>query len=253
MVNNATAYIDLKPDSPLAEDGTPKLNIGSVKVFKQNLDDAQDILGVPAAQFIPVRYEYPPDPSTFFAVVPNLILMYVVIRMFRGIGGGGIDRLFQTGKSRARMFTKTDKVPVTFADVAGLPEAKQEIQEFVDFFKNPVHESTDRKERYKSLGARIPKGALLVGPPGTGKTLLAKVLGPMIARRLPERRMFLSSALQGLTLWRCLLGSAPLVSAAFSKRLAAKLRALSSSTKSMLLAGRGVARALEAAMNAKTL
>jgi AFG3 family protein len=74
--------------------------------------------------------------------------------------------IFSIGKSTARVYSKQDKVKTKFADVAGLPEAKMEIQEFVDFLKNP--------KKYEELGAKIPKGALLVGPPGTGKTLLAK-------------------------------------------------------------------------------
>jgi len=82
-----------------------------------------------------------------------------------GPGGGGI---FNIGKSKATLFDKGTRVNITFADVAGLDEAKVEVMEIVDFLKNP--------KKYTNLGGKIPKGALLVGPPGTGKTLLAKAM-----------------------------------------------------------------------------
>ena len=83
-------------------------------------------------------------------------------------GGSGPGGIFNIGKSRATLFDKGTKVNITFADVAGLDEAKVEVMEIVDFLKNP--------KKYTSLGGKIPKGALLVGPPGTGKTLLAKAM-----------------------------------------------------------------------------
>merc|ERR1719359_576049 len=81
-------------------------------------------------------------------------------------GGGGGRNIFQVGKSKPTIISKEKKTGVLFKDVAGLAEAKVEVMEGVDFLRHP--------EKYKSLGAKIPKGALLVGPPGTGKTLLAK-------------------------------------------------------------------------------
>ena len=81
-------------------------------------------------------------------------------------GGGGPGGIFNIGKSKATLFDKGTKVSITFADVAGLDEAKVEVMEIVDFLKNP--------KKYTNLGGKIPKGALLVGPPGTGKTLLGK-------------------------------------------------------------------------------
>jgi cell division protease FtsH len=85
-----------------------------------------------------------------------------------GGGGGGGGGIFSIGKSKATLFDKGTKVSITFADVAGLDEAKVEVMEIVDFLKNP--------KKYTNLGGKIPKGALLIGPPGTGKTLLAKAV-----------------------------------------------------------------------------
>ena len=84
-----------------------------------------------------------------------------------GAGGGG-GQIFNIGKSKATLFEKGKGTQVTFNDVAGLEGAKEEVQEIVDFLKNP--------KKYTELGAKIPKGALLVGPPGTGKTLLANAV-----------------------------------------------------------------------------
>src|SRR5437899_12421782 len=83
-------------------------------------------------------------------------------------GAGGPGGIFNIGKSKATLFDKGTKVNITFADVAGLDEAKVEVMEIVDFLRNP--------KKYTSLGGKIPKGALLVGPPGTGNTLLAKAM-----------------------------------------------------------------------------
>lgn len=94
------------------------------------------------------------------------IWIYVMRRMAGGAGGGG--QIFSIGKSKARLFDEKKEVRVTFQDVAGLEGAKEEVQEIVDFLKNP--------DKYTSLGGKIPRGALLVGPPGTGKTLLAKAV-----------------------------------------------------------------------------
>ncbi|CEN54321.1 ATP-dependent zinc metalloprotease FtsH [Capnocytophaga canis] len=97
-----------------------------------------------------------------------LIVGLWIFFMRRMAGGGGGGQLFSIGKSKARLFDEKREVRVTFQDVAGLEGAKEEVQEIVDFLKNP--------DKYTSLGGKIPKGALLVGPPGTGKTLLAKAV-----------------------------------------------------------------------------
>ncbi|GAC1416924.1 MAG: ATP-dependent zinc metalloprotease FtsH [Flavisolibacter sp.] len=106
-------------------------------------------------------------------VLPILIFIGLWILLMRKMGGGaggggGPGGIFNIGKSRATLFDKGTRVSITFADVAGLDEAKVEVMEIVDFLKNP--------KKYTSLGGKIPKGALLVGPPGTGKTLLAKAM-----------------------------------------------------------------------------
>ncbi len=103
---------------------------------------------------------------------PLLMFALLFVLMMRKVGGpggsGGGGGIFNIGKSKAQLFDKGTKVNITFADVAGLEEAKQEVMEIVDFLKNP--------KKYTALGGKIPKGALLVGPPGTGKTLLAKAM-----------------------------------------------------------------------------
>ncbi len=122
---------------------------------------------------IPLRYE---NRTNWLApllswVFPFLLLialyLFIMRRVSSGAGGPG-GQIFNIGKSKATLFDKDTKVNVTFADVAGLDEAKEEVMEVVDFLKNP--------KKYTSLGGKIPKGVLLVGPPGTGKTLLAKAV-----------------------------------------------------------------------------
>jgi AFG3 family protein len=106
-------------------------------------------------------------------LLPLLLFIALWVLLMRkmggsGGGGGGPGGIFNIGKSRATLFDKGTKVNITFADVAGLDEAKVEVMEIVDFLKNP--------KKYTALGGKIPKGALLIGPPGTGKTLLAKAM-----------------------------------------------------------------------------
>jgi cell division protease FtsH len=117
-----------------------------------------------------VKYDRSSDfTSILFTFGPIILLVglwfFMMRRMSSGGGGGGI---FSVGKSKAQIFDKDNANKVTFKDVAGLEEAKTEVQEIVEFLKNP--------QRYTELGGKIPKGALLVGPPGTGKTLLAKAV-----------------------------------------------------------------------------
>ncbi|WP_303849843.1 ATP-dependent zinc metalloprotease FtsH [Apibacter mensalis] len=102
-------------------------------------------------------------PILFFA----LIWFFLFRKMAGGSAGGG-GQIFNIGRSKAKLFDENDNVRVTFKDVAGLEGAKEEVEEIVDFLKNP--------QKYTKLGGKIPKGALLVGPPGTGKTLLAKAV-----------------------------------------------------------------------------
>jgi len=105
-------------------------------------------------------------------VLPIIFLIgmwfYIMRRMGSNSSGGGGGGIFNVGKSKAQLFDKNNRQRVTFKDVAGLAEAKQEVEEIVEFLREP--------QKYTNLGGKIPKGALLVGPPGTGKTLLAKAV-----------------------------------------------------------------------------
>lgn len=119
------------------------------------------------------KVEYDSNSSFFGSLFLNIVLpvfLFIGIWMFimRRSGGGGGGGVFSVGKSKAQLYEKGAKLHITFNDVAGQDEAKQEVQEIVKFLKDP--------KKYTELGGKIPKGALLVGPPGTGKTLLAKAV-----------------------------------------------------------------------------
>ena len=103
-----------------------------------------------------------------YSLIPIVVLVFLWVFIFGRMGGGMGGGVFNVGKSKAKLYEKANEMGVTFKDVAGQAGAKQEVQEIVEFLKNP--------QKYTDLGGKIPKGALLVGPPGTGKTLLAKAV-----------------------------------------------------------------------------
>ncbi len=145
-----------------------KVKISSVDSFNARLTEAQKDFA--PAQRVDAESENRTSwGDTLGWLIPIALMIVIWIIIMRRMGGGaGGGQIFNIGKSKATLFDKNTNVNITFNDVAGLEGAKVEIKEIVDFLKNP--------KKYTALGAKIPKGALLVGPPGTGKTLLAKAV-----------------------------------------------------------------------------
>lgn len=144
--------------------------IGSVDAFRSDLQEVESASG----QSVPVVYKNEKNDwsSMLISLLPWVLIIgvwfFIMRSMARGGGAGGGGGIMNVGKARAQVFDKDNAKRVTFKDVAGLEEAKVEIMEIVDFLR--------KADKYRELGAKIPKGALLVGPPGTGKTLLAKAV-----------------------------------------------------------------------------
>lgn len=185
IINNSVAEIYIKKDalenkekyekikkSAFYRKGAPvyEYNFGDLQNFENKLNKAKEEYN------LSLDYDHEEKTSffeTIISILPFIVLILIwlfFMRRMSGAGGGagGGGQIFNIGKSRAKLFDENTKVKTTFKNVAGLEGAKEEVQEIVDFLKNP--------EKYTKLGGKIPKGALLVGPPGTGKTLLAKAV-----------------------------------------------------------------------------
>lgn len=142
-------------------------DIGNDQIFQTKLEKAVAEGKLKDFNFLPKNNWS----DILISLLPIIIIIGVwifIMRKMSGGGGGGGGQIFNIGKSKAKLFDEKTDIKTTFKDVAGLEGAKEEIQEIVEFLKNP--------EKYTNLGGKIPKGALLVGPPGTGKTLLAKAV-----------------------------------------------------------------------------
>ena len=190
VVNKEIVEITIKKDSikkynkllkeqrlPLGSNRGPhfKFNILSGESFEKRFREVQDVM-VESKQMSEnerIGYESKQE-SDFTSFILNWGVLFLMLfglwfLMRRMTGGGGPGgQIFNIGKSRAALFDAENRVKITFSDVAGLEEAKEEVKEIVDFLNHPT--------KYTNLGGKIPKGALLVGPPGTGKTLLAKAV-----------------------------------------------------------------------------
>ena len=169
-------YKDVKSKNSIT--GTPagpqfSFTQATYESFEMKIKEAEKEL--PVNQHVPIITESRESPWAGWLmsfILPVLLLVgfwvFIMKRMGGGAGGGAGGQIFNIGKSKATLFDKESQVSITFNDVAGLEEAKQEVMEIVDFLKNP--------KKYTNLGGKIPKGALLIGAPGTGKTLMAKAV-----------------------------------------------------------------------------
>ena len=149
--------------------GLLQTQVPSVEEFSKYIESVNATRKADGKAAIDVKYDKAHD--YWYLILVNILPFVLIVLFFiylsRGVGSG-VGSIFGVGKAQAQIFDTNKKDKVTFRDVAGLYGAKQEVQEIVEFLKNP--------QRYTEIGAKIPKGALLVGPPGTGKTLLAKAV-----------------------------------------------------------------------------
>ncbi|TVZ09026.1 cell division protease FtsH [Cellulophaga sp. RHA_52] len=161
-----------KPSFSLNPTESPSyvVNYASLEIFEKEIKDAKALNNVDT--IIDSEKESNTFENLLFTLLPFVLIIGIWIFMMRrmsgGSGGGAGGQIFNIGKSKAKLFDEKTDTRTSFKDVAGLEGAKEEVEEIVEFLKNP--------EKYTSLGGKIPKGALLVGPPGTGKTLLAKAV-----------------------------------------------------------------------------
>ncbi|GMN11919.1 ATP-dependent zinc metalloprotease FtsH [Croceitalea sp. MTPC9] len=146
------------------------LEYGDLQIFQNEIDEIKAENSLETIVEFDTEQNYIGDVLSF--ILPFILIIgiwiYLMRRMSGGAGGGAGGQIFNIGKSKAKLFDEKTDTRTSFKDVAGLEGAKEEVQEIVEFLKNP--------DKYTSLGGKIPKGALLVGPPGTGKTLLAKAV-----------------------------------------------------------------------------
>jgi ATP-dependent metalloprotease FtsH len=192
IVNKTIARIYIQPDSAatLNRYKNPKdgralfdknykgphffITVPSIDNLMLGMEKVQNEAGIPKEKQVFARSveetNWMSDQLPWLLPILIMVVLWIVMmrRMGGGGGSGGPGQIFNIGKSKATLFDKDSNVNITFNDVAGLDGAKMEVMEIVDFLKNP--------KKYTDLGAKIPKGALLVGPPGTGKTLLAKAV-----------------------------------------------------------------------------
>ncbi|SRX54062.1 ATP-dependent zinc metalloprotease FtsH [Aequorivita sp. CIP111184] len=163
--DNAPSFLSPGPNDP-----NYQFEFGDLQLFQKDFQDIKTQNNLPANLNFDTENNVWGD--ILMGILPFVIIIgiwiFIMRRMSSGAGGGAGGQLFNIGKSKAKLFDEKTDVKTSFKDVAGLEGAKEEVQEIVDFLKQP--------EKYTSLGGKIPKGALLVGPPGTGKTLLAKAV-----------------------------------------------------------------------------
>jgi len=156
--------------SPNPGDASYQFEFGDLQNFENNINKIKD------EKDLTTTVEWKTDTNVFgdilISFLPFIIIIavwiFIMRRMSAGAGGGAGGKIFNIGKSKAKLFDENTDIKTTFKDVAGLEGAKEEVEEIVEFLRNPG--------RYTALGGKIPKGALLVGPPGTGKTLLARAV-----------------------------------------------------------------------------